>query len=185
MSNRIESAQVLSFRLKVPAAELPRLPAMLAPDLSLSVEEDGGDAVVSVADSDSYLRFRPIGPESVLTEIFICNDVGGLFFKRVLAALMVRFGGDLHARLLWSGTAAREHGELDEVHIDRGKATEPALAGAAAVLAAEDEAAVEAEAVAEADEPEPHSALDVEVQRSLTQARAHWAEYQRLKGKKS
>ncbi|MHB8879015.1 MAG: hypothetical protein ACYC8T_35385, partial [Myxococcaceae bacterium] len=102
MPLRIETAEVLSYRLKVPAAELLRLPVLVSGELPLSVEDDDGETVVSVADADSYLRFKAIGPEAMLTEVFLCNDAGGLFFERVILALMVKHGGDLHARLVWS-----------------------------------------------------------------------------------
>ena len=185
MSPRIETAEILSFRLKVPAHELRRLPAALAGEVSLSVEEDGAETVVSVADSDSYLRFRPIGAEAILTEVFLCNDLGGVFFERVLAGMMVRFQGDLHARLTWSHPDRNRHGEYAEVRIEKGRAAgqgAPSPAASASLGAQEDAASDEAEEeVEEAEAPTP---LEAEVRESLARARAHWAEYQRLKAKK-
>jgi len=178
---RIETAEILSFRLKVPAVELPRLPVMLSSELSLSVEDDEGETVLSVADSDSYLRFKAIGAEAMLTEVFLCNDVGGLFFERVLAALMVRHGGDLHARLVWSVADRNTKGDYAEIRIDKGKATQPSLAAAGAALAADEE---EDPSALEVEGPEGRSALEVDVAESLARAKAHWAEYQRLKAKK-
>jgi hypothetical protein len=178
---RIETAEVLSFRLKVPVSELPRLPALLSGELSLSVENDEGETVLSAADSDSYLRFKAIGPEAMLTEVFLCNDVGGLFFEKVLAALMVRHGGDLHARLVWSVPDRNTKGDYAEVRIDKGLSSQPSLIAAGAALAADEE---EEQGAAEVEGADVHSALELEVAESLARAKAHWAEYQRLKAKK-
>ena len=183
MAPRIETAEVLSFRLQVPAGELLRLPVVAAPELTLVIEDDEGETVVSVSDSDSYLRFRPVGDEAMLTEIFVCNVVGGLFFERVLAPLMVRFGGDLHALLVWGAADRGRQGEFSEVRIVKGRTPEPAASAAAppgsplAGLADEGDSAEE-------DGPEAPAPLELEVQESLARARAHWAEYQRLKAKK-
>jgi hypothetical protein len=90
---RIESAQILSYRLKVPPAELRQLPDQVGKGLKLSVEVDGVELVVTVEEGDSYLRFKPIGHDAMLTEIFLSKDDQGLFFLRVVGPLSVRADG--------------------------------------------------------------------------------------------
>ncbi len=146
MSARIEVAEVLSFRLKVPKAELERLaqPGARAPGAELGVsglpqvpnvsnvpnvivETEGSEWVVSVEEGDSILRFRTIGTEAVLTEVVLCNDERGLFFTRVLGPLMVNHGGDLSARLTWNVAERNTEGDFSEVKIVRGRSNFPGL----------------------------------------------------------
>ncbi len=199
MTPRIETAEILSFRLKIVPAALERLPSELGQELNLTVEPDGAELVLSMEDSDSYLRFRPIGTEAMLTEIFLCNDDRGLFFQRVLGALMVRYGGDLHIRLTWNTPERNSHGDFAEVRINRGSTTYPGLAntltslpppltggaqrpGSAMAAGGQDgEAGPTAPEEAAALPPSPQ---EKEVLELLAKAKAHWAEYQRLKSKK-
>src|SRR5690242_16079305 len=102
MSPRIEIAEVLSFRLKVPRRELEALPDTVAGGLNLTVAVEKSELVVSAVDAESYLRFRAIGAEAMLTEIALSKDERGAFFQRVLGPLMVRFLGDLHLKLTWN-----------------------------------------------------------------------------------
>jgi hypothetical protein len=211
---RIETAEILAFRLKVSPADLEKLPQELGAELHLSVEEDAGELIVSMAEAESYLRFRPIGREAMLTEIFLCNDDRGMFFQRVLGALMVRHRGDLHIRLTWNQSDRNSHGEFAEVRINRGATTYPGLSAPLNALpaprarsrAAKSGGSAPGEAMegaAPGDVPEPtephdpasdatqtptptpgHTALEREVQEILARARRHWDEYQRLKAAK-
>lgn len=185
MSPRIETAEVLSFRLKVPPGVLSRLPQELKDELALAVEQEEGEVVVSAQESDSYIRFRPIGSEAILTEVFLARDERGLFFQRVLGALMVRHGGDLHIRLTWNTPERNSHGDFAEVRITRGATTYPGLSSVLPALpspmAAE---ARQGQGIATAEdeaELESLSPQEREIQELLARARAHWAEYQRLK----
>ncbi len=198
LNPRIETAEILSFRLKVPPEELARLPEKLGQELNLGVESDGGEILLSMEDSDSYLRFRPVDSDAVLTEIFLCNDDRGLFFQRVLGALMVRFRGDLHLKLKWNTPERNSHGEFAEVKIHEGSTTYPGLANSLNTLpppvpgtpvaarrrgsAKLEEANPEGEAEVEVDRPP--TAQELEIREILSRAKAHWDEYQRLKAKK-
>jgi len=180
---RIETAEILSFRLKVPPDELKRLPQQVGAELSVSLEHDGQEIVLSLEVGDSYLRFRSIGAEAMLTEIFLSNDERGAFFQQVLGPLMVRYAGDLQIRLTWNTPERNSHGDYAEVRISRGSTTYPGLSNALGALppagGAEGVAALSDEA--ELDDLTP---LEKEVHELLTRARSSWDEYQRLKDKK-
>lgn len=180
MAARIESAEVLSFRLKVPPGELQRLPESLAGELKLSIENEGAELVVTQQDADSYLRFRPIGAEAMLSEIYLCNDDDGLFFRLVLVELMTRFSGDLHVRLNWSEPSRNVNGDHAEVRIVRGTTTYSDVTGSAAAAGQASELALEADTASGV----PVVRADPEVQQLLDKAKAHWEEYQRLKSRR-
>jgi hypothetical protein len=201
MSARIEVAEVLSFRLKVPKAELERL-AQGASIPGIAVETEGSEWVVSVEEGDSILRFRTIGTEAVLTEVVLCNDEQGTFFTRVLGPLMVGHGGDLTARLTWNVAERNTEGDYSEVKIVRGRSTFPGLdspiqtgvdssSTAANVIPGTSSAPAENVMTAAgpggtgSEVPGVHEAQltpeQREVQAILERARGHWEEYQRLK----
>ncbi|MBX5484169.1 MAG: hypothetical protein IRZ16_20270 [Myxococcaceae bacterium] len=190
MSVRIDSAEIISFRLKVPRLELDRLPlGALGEELGLSVQEEEGELTVSAQDGDSFLRFRPIGAEAVLTEIFISRDLNGDFLLRVLGPLMVRFAGDLVARVIWNVPERNVSGDHAEVKITRGMSDYPGLGH---VPVTEAEARAEAggspplrnelraggEDLGEVESPEER-----EVQELLAKARAEFDRYLRLRKK--
>lgn len=182
MQSRIEIAEVVSFRLKVGRKDLELLPEELAPELQLTLEEEGVEWILATEHGDCHLRFRTIGKDAVLTEIAICNDEGGLFFQKVLGALMVKFGGDLHARITWNQTEWNTHGDHAEVRIARGSTTWPGL-GRNEVLPSP-----EADAALGAKEPEDETPLTPElreVAELLARAKHHWDEYQRMKANRS
>ena len=193
MSPRVETAEILSFRLKVPLAELEGLPDQLGKELTLSVEADGPELVLTMDEADSYLRFRPIGPEAMLTEIFLCNDERALFFQRVLGALMVRYGGDLHVRLTWNTPERNSHGDFAEVKILRGSTTYPGLANALAALPPplvgsqgggdQPQGIGAAQAGGEPDLDPPLTEHEKEISDLLERARVDWDAYQKLKSK--
>lgn len=181
MTPRIESAEVVTFRLKVPRTELEALPqaaAIAGIKLALAVEEK--DLILSVVEGDSLLRFRSIGADVVLTEVELKNDARGLFFHKVLGTLMVRFGGDLHVRLVWNTAERNSHGSHAEVKIARGSTTYPGL-GSSPFASLGSEGGVEGSPEDEAaHEPTPE---ELEVKKLLEKAQNHWAEYQKLKKK--
>src|SRR5688572_22861771 len=109
----------------MPSAELSRTPEALGKELSLSVESEGAELVLMMEDSECFLRFRPIGPDAMLTEVSVSKDERGLFFQRVLGALMVRYRGDLHIRLSWNVAERNTNGDFAEVRINRGSTTYP------------------------------------------------------------
>lgn len=189
MVSRIEIAEVLSFRLKVPRAELERLLEELAEELPLTLEAEGAEVVLGPETGDSHLRFRAIGQEAVLTEVAICNDERGLFFQRALGTLLVRGAGDLHARVTWNIAEWNTHGDFAEVKVTRGASTWPGLGRAMnqAIPTAEATAALgggQAQAAAGEEEAGLTPELQ-EVAELLARARRHWDEYQRLKGSRS
>jgi hypothetical protein len=118
-------------------------------------------------------------------EISISQDLQGHFFQKVLGALMVRFHGDLRARLVFDPRENRSQEPWAEVSIERGRTSWPGLATqAAAVRLAH--AAAEGGSVGasgEGGEPaeEPLTAEEEELSRLLARAEASWQEYQRLK----
>src|ERR687887_322252 len=128
MAPRIENAEIVSFRLKVPRLELERLPnGALGEEQGLQLLNEDGEVTISSSESDSFLRFRPIGAEAMLTEIFLSRDPRGDFLLRVLGPLMVRFTGDLLARVIWNVPERNLNGDHSEVKITRGMTDYPGL----------------------------------------------------------
>jgi hypothetical protein len=183
MQSRIEIAEIVSFRLKVGRRDLERLPEELASELQLTLEEEGAEWVLAAEHGDCHLRFRTIGQDAVLTEIAICNDERGLFFQKVLGALMVKFGGDLHARLTWNVAEWNTHGDHAEIRIARGATTYPGLGRNQVLPNPDSEHALGAKDPAE--EEAPLSPELREVADLLARAKLHWDEYQRLKAARS
>jgi hypothetical protein len=182
---RIETAEVLSFRLKVPPSGLQRLAEGLKPSLGVQLEPEESELVLSMGDGDSYLRFRPIGAEAILTEVCLSKDEEGVFFHRVLGTLMVEYGGDLHLRLTWNTPERNLQGDHAEVRIIRGATSYPGLRATAEVTAGGgaggDGVSVESSG---SDRERPPSQLEKEVNEILDRARKHWEEYQRLKAQR-
>lgn len=192
MAPRIETAEFVSFRLKVPRLELERLPnGALGEELGLQLVNEDGELTITTTESDSFLRFRPIGAEAMLTEIYVAQDVRGDFLLRVLGQLMVRFAGDMQARVIWNVPERNANGDHAEVKVTRGMSDYPGLghvpltepearAGAGAPSAALRNtlrAGGEPELgdVATPDEREVHDLLE--------KAKSHYEEYLRLKKK--
>jgi hypothetical protein len=193
MSLRIEVAEVVSFRLKVPRAVLQRLPQELEGEVPLSLTVEEGELVLSDADADSFLRFRPMGRDVVLTDAAILNDVRGRFFRQVFGALVVRFGGDLEARLVWSDESRNADTAWTDVRVERGTTHFPGLSTAVsanrlAVAASADSlfgAGGSPEAEGEPLGPDsPLAAEADEVALLLLRAEEAWLEYQRLKAQR-
>lgn len=192
LSALIEHAEILSFRLKVPRLELDRLPlGDLGQELGLTVALEEGELTVTVQDGECFLRFRPIGAEAMLTEIFISRDANGDFFLRVLGPLMVRFAGDLIARIMWNVPERNQHGDHVEVKITRGMTDYPGL-GHVPLTEAEARAGAGAhppplrnelraggEDLGELESPEER-----DVQQLLKKARAEYEHYLKLRGPK-
>jgi hypothetical protein len=131
MAPRIDSAEIVTFRLKVPRLELDRLPnGALGEEQGLQLVNEDGELTLTSSETDSFLRFRPIGAEAILTEIFLSRDPRGDFLLRVLGPLMVRFAGDLVARVIWNVPERNVNGDHAEVKITRGMTDYPGLAQA-------------------------------------------------------
>ena len=193
MAPRIEIAEVISYRLRLTPRAIERMVGELANELPLVLEEDERGLRLAPEEGGSFLRFRTRGEEAVLIEVSLCNDEQGLFFQRVLGPLMVRYQGDLQARLVWSAAERNTHGAYAHVSIRQGVTSYPGLSRAASALrntlvaasAGTGEAgttpfAAEAEN-APPEEPSVDEELLAEVQRLLERGKAHWDEYQRLK----
>ncbi len=187
MQSRIEIAEIVAFRLKVGRKDLALLPEELASELRLTLEENGAELQLSTESGDCHLRFRSIGTDAVLTEIAIVNDAKGLFFQKVLGALMVKHGGDLHARVSWNVPEWNTHGDHAEIRISKGATTYPGL-GKNQLLPSPDTHAALGGAgpkAAEADDEGPLPPELSEVAELLAKAKHHWDEYQRLKANRS
>ncbi len=193
MPPRIEIAEVITFRLKLPRAELTDLPGRLGPELSLKVEAEGQRVTVSMEGGASYLRFRLAGVDAVLSEIAVSNDERGLFFHRVLGPLMVRHAGDLHVRLRWNTAERNSHGSHAEVRISRGFTTYPGLGPPPLPprqsLSPAQDAASEGGEGGAGPAPEDEEAPDIspeaqEIRKLVSKAKQQWDEYQRLKAKR-
>ncbi len=188
MDPRIEIAEVVSFRLKLPLAELERVPRETAPELQLSLSREGAEWLLESRDGDSALRFRPAGQDAVLTEIAICNDDGGAFFQRVLGPLLVRFQGDCELRLVWNIAARNTHGDFAAVTVRRGQTNYPGLSHPAQALRnalvagppslGEGPSAEPERAAAPPPDPNPD---EQEIERLLNKGRELFAEYQRAR----
>lgn len=176
----IELVEVRSFRLEVPRLVVERLPQELAHELELELEREPDELVVAHAGGESFLRFRARGPDRAqLTEVSIARDAGGRFFHAVLGPLLLRYAGDLKARLIFDPREATAE-PWCEVRVVGGLTAYPGLAthGAAHRLAA---------AVAEAGPPGPtaaHAEDADEVERLLERARAAWRVYLALKARR-
>jgi hypothetical protein len=186
MGSRIEAVELLSFRLELPRLVLERLPSELGSSVAVKVErEEDGALVVEHTGHESFLRFHIEGEGAELVEISITQDPQGAFFQKVLGALMVRFHGDLRARLVFDPRENTSQDPWVEVSIERGRTTWPGLATqSAAVRLAH--AAAEGGSVGtsgEGGEPaeEPLTPEEEELSRLLARAESAWQEYQRLK----
>lgn len=176
MSHRIDTAEILSFRLKVPPEALEQ---MVDQHLHLALEEDDGEWVLAQTQGDCYLRFRPVGAEAMLTEVFLCNDEGGHFFQRVLGQLLVRFQGDLLARLYWNVPEQNISGDFAEVRVEGGKHAKSGMAAKNFIVPS----AMGASEQVSGNLPQEstRTAFDEEISSLLSRAREYWEEYQRLK----
>lgn len=186
MGARIETVEVLSYRLQLPKLALERLPAELGAALAVRLEKDeDGTLVLEQPGQDSFLRFHLEGDAAELVEICVSQDPQGAFFQKVLGALMVRFQGDLRARVVFDPRESTSEDPWVEVSIERGRTNWPGLATqSAAVRLAH--AAAEGGSVGasgEGGEPpeEPLTAEEEELSRLLARAETEWQEYQRLK----
>jgi hypothetical protein len=190
MSVRIEVAELLSFRLKVPREALQRLPGELADEVPLTLSVEDGELVLSDADADSFLRFRPIGKDAILTDAAILNDTRGRFFRAVLGALLVRFAGDLDARLVWSDEERNNNETWSQVRVERGATRFPGFAAAVSANRLATAAGADTVFGASAQGSPPQAADEAaspeveEVARLLERAAEAWAEYQRLKAQR-
>ncbi len=186
MGSHIEAVEVLSFRLELPRLALDRLAKELGKGLPVQLErEEDGTLWVAHQGRESFLRFHVEGDIAELTEISITQDAQGAFFHKVLGALMVRYQGDLRARLVFD---PREKGSAGqpwvEVSIERGRTTWPGLTTQAAAMRLA-HAAAEGGTVGASGEgapaEEPLTEEEEELSRLLARADEAWQEYQRLK----
>ncbi len=190
MGPRIDSAEVISFRMKVPRLELERLPQGDAgKDLGLTLTSEDGELVLAASEGDSYLRFRPIGAEAMLTDIYLFRDTRGEFLIRVLGPLMIRFAGDLELRAVWSVAERNSDGDYAHVKITRGITDYPGLlkqpstrTKAAAEASAGD--AMRNTLRAGGEDLGDRFPEEKEVRELLEKARAYYQEYLRLKNEK-
>ncbi len=190
MDPRIEIAEVVSFRLKLPLAELERLCSERGGEVPLSLAKERSELVLEANRGDSSLRFRKSGQDVVLTEIAICNDEGGLFFQRVLGPLLVRFHGDCELRLVWNVAERNTHGDFAAVTVRGGQTNYPGLSTPAQALrsaltsghAGGHPGAQQAAADPQVHPPDPVDLkLEREIDDLLAKGRELFAEYQRLK----
>lgn len=182
MRPRLEVAELLSFRLRLPKEALDEV---LAPPagtfLTLTREEE--DVVLADSGADSFLRFRQVKGELVLTDVALLNDPRARFLK-VLAALLIRFEGDLEAQLMWSDAQRNSLEGWTHLRVLRGQTEHPALA----VPRLQNQL----RQVPEAGGPEgplftegPAPDEAAEIARLLVRAEAAWSEYQRLKNERT
>lgn len=189
MHTRIEIAEVVSFRLKLPQAELERLCSEREGEVPLSLARDRAELVLEATRGDSSLRFRKSDQDAVLTEIAICNDEGGLFFQRVLGPLLVRFQGDCELRLVWNVAERNTHGDFAAVTVRQGQTNYPGLSTPAQALRSALAAGHSGHPGAQQAAADPHlrppDPVDLKLEREiddlLARGRELFAEYQRLK----
>jgi hypothetical protein len=176
-------AEVLSFRLKVPRAEVEKTVERSGrQDVPVSLTAEGAELVIAAVNGESLMRFRPIGRDAILTEIVIANDPLGLFFHRILGPLMLRFQGDLHARLTWNAAEKNINGDYTDVKITRGVTRYAALVNA---IVQEPSPEVLTESLDEGPEDESElSPEEKEIRALMRKAKTHWDEYQKLKAQR-
>ncbi len=180
MSTRIEVVELLSFKLTVPRETLELLPEELDTECKLVVEREDGELVLAEKSGDSFLRFRELKDNVSMSGALICNDTEGRFFRQVLCGLVMRYGGDLEARIMWNDASLNSAGEYAELRLKGGKALpsprgNQLRGGTVAELAPKGDAAAAAPAV----DPEI-----LEIEKLLDRADREWAEYQRLKAER-
>lgn len=186
MGTRIEAVEVLSFRLELPKLVLERMPGEQRNALPLRLDrEEDGTVTLEHEGQESFLRFRLDGEGAELIEICILHDARGVFFQQVLGSLMVRFLGDLRARLVFDPLENASDEPWAEVSIERGRTSWPGLATQSAALrlahAAAEGGSVGTSEGGESAPDEPLSAEEEELTRILARAETAWQEYQRLK----
>jgi hypothetical protein len=187
MRPRLEVAELLSFRLRFPREALDEV---LSPpgDTFLTLTREGSDFVLADSGADSFLRFKQVKDELVLTDVALLNDPRARFLK-VLASLLIRFEGDLEAQLVWSDAQRNTVEGWTELRVNRGQTEHPALA----VPRLQNQLRQVPEALspdggsdalfAEAEGPAPDEAE--EIARLLVRAEAAWSEYQRIKNERA
>jgi hypothetical protein len=186
MGSRIEAVEVLSFRLELPRLALERLPSEVGSVLPVRLDrEDDGTLLLEQEGQESFLRFHLEGDGAELVEIFIAQDLKGAFFHKVLGALMVRFHGDLRARLVFDPRDGTADEPWAEVSIERGRTSWPGLATQSAAVrlahAAAEGGSVGASGEGDSMEEQPLTPEEEELSRLLSRAEMAWQEYQRLK----
>jgi hypothetical protein len=185
MKPRIETVEVLSYRLKVPLTELEQLSDTdLGRELGLTLEYDGNELVLAASQADCAVRFRPIGAEAMLCEIAIARDEGGAFFEGVLLPLAARHRGDLHLRVVWNDGDRNTHGNWAEVKISHGMDESGRPLYAATLVGAAGEQVEPPESEPERPLTPEETAEQHEVERLLAKGRALWDQYQRAKAGK-
>lgn len=192
MPPRIDSAEILSFRLHVPTQALSRLVRDLKNELPLALVEDATGLKLCHEKGQSFLRFRTRGEESFLVEVVLREDEQGLFFQRVLGELLIQYQGDLQVKLKWNDAERNTHGPHALVTVRQGASRYPGLSRPANALrntlvaagdggeSGDDNPFGPADGAPEAPSPADDELL-AEVERLLAKGKAHWAEYQRLK----
>lgn len=174
MSTRIEVVELLSFKLSVPREILERLPEELDTACRLVVEREDGELVLAEKSGDSFVRFRENKEQVGMSGALICNDLEGKFFREVLCALLMRYGGDIEARVMWNDPSLNSAGDYAELSIKGGRVMPSAAARAASnVLRA---------AAPDLAPPTPPELREIE--ELLDRADREWAEYQRLKAER-
>lgn len=177
MSTRIEVVELLSFKLVVPRETLEQLPKELDTEVKLVVEREDGELVLAEHKGDSFLRFREIKDQVAMSGALICNDSEGRFFREVLCALLMRFGGDMDARIMWNDAALNTAGDYAELRMRAGK-PQPMRKVAQNVL----------RAAVEGDMPQAVPGFNekelLEIEKLLERADREWAEYKRLKAER-
>jgi len=193
MAPRIQFAEVLSFRLHVPIQALERLTHDLRNELPLTVVEDTNGIKLSHEDAESFLRFRPRAEDAVLVEVVLSNDEQGLFFQRVVQTLLAQYQGDLQAKLVWDTKEKNTQGTHALVNVRRGVMQSSGSARATTALrntlvAAGDGGEGEGDPfdnrAGQESLPSADEDLLSEVEKLLARGKAHWDEYQKLKGGK-
>ncbi|WP_224364019.1 hypothetical protein [Hyalangium versicolor] len=187
MGSRIETVEVLSFRLELPRHALERLPGELGSAVPVRLERDeDGTLILEQQGQDSFLRFHLEADAAELVEICVSQDTQGAFFQKVLGALMVRFQGDLRARVVFDPRDNTSKEPWVEVSVENGRTSWPGLATQSAAVrlahAAAEGGSVGASGEGGEQPPEePLTAEEEELSRLLARAESEWQEYQRLK----
>jgi hypothetical protein len=197
MAPRIESAEILSFRLSVPREALVRLAHDLRNEVPLTLIEDSRGIKLGLEDGECLLRFRARGDEAFLVEVAVSNDENGLFFNRAFGTLLAQHQGDLQAKVSWDGAPERNtHGTHALVVVRNGVTQSGARAVNAlrnTLVAAGDGGSGEdgnpfGPGQGNSNTPPPPNREDeellAEVQQLLARGKAQWDEYQKLKSGK-
>jgi hypothetical protein len=181
---RIDNLEVVSFSLTLPTVALEQLVRALQAELPLFLKRSERAGTVTLQGGKSRLRFRVQGTQATLGQIEVREDTHAQFFEKVLCILLTEFQGSMHARLRWNDSDRNTQGEYAEVVVHQGQMQGAAAPQAGNVVASSAHGSENPFPSPEGTQAEAQpSTEEVQIEKLLSEGKAHWEEYQRLKSR--